>query len=147
MLTLARPCWLRLCLFSNLVAFARERGQALGSSKTCKTMQCSKPFLPGNRSRPYAPCPSGDDGPSCVDHFSHLVFWVGDHSSRHLEPKRAAGKINQTLTILTTCLAQSKGMLCCFSTDGLDETKFSQHGPVSRWTWPMNFSNFAFRPT
>ena len=32
-----------------------------------------------------------------------------DTSEQRLEPKRAAGKIHQTLTILTTCLAQSKG--------------------------------------
>ena len=84
---------------SNLVAFASARGQALSGSKTCKTMQCSKPFLLGNRSRPYVPCPSGDNGPSCVDHFSPLVFWAGGQplSSRHLEPKRAAGKMGQTL--------------------------------------------------
>ena len=72
----ARPCWLRWCLFSNLVAFASARGQALSGSKACATMQCSKRILPGNRSRPYVPCPSSDDGPSCVDHFSPLDFWL-----------------------------------------------------------------------
>ena len=97
-LALARPCWHFWCLFSNLVAFASARGQALSGSKACATMQCSKRFLSGNRSRPYVPCDSGDDGPSCVDHFSPLEFCAGGQplSNRHLEPKRVAGKIGQT---------------------------------------------------
>ena len=63
-------------------------------------------------------------GPTWDDAFAPFVSCrlrnpfptLGDDTSeQRLEPKRAAGKINQTLTILTTCLAQSKGS-CVAST-------------------------------